>query len=153
MLGCKKLKPQRALPLPCRSCNFVLVFSVYSRHLSGSIPPPPPPPPSPRSPLVLFLSRLSHRFEEDFPGAVRCALTETHRLPVHLLRSATGLMRAGGLVPLLNRRMRTTQHTPGETASEGKQPGRQALAKSDVFVERASGPAAVPKVYLLSLWL
>ncbi|CBJ30041.1 DNA helicase II [Ectocarpus siliculosus] len=54
-----------------------------------------------------------HRFEEDFPGAVRCALTETHRLPVHVLRSATGLMRAGGLVPLLNRRMRTKQHTPG----------------------------------------
>eukprot|EP00752_Nemacystus_decipiens_P009008 g8041.t1 len=54
-----------------------------------------------------------HRFEEDFPGAVRCALTETHRLPVHLLRSATGLMRAGGLVPLLNRRMRTKQRSPG----------------------------------------
>ncbi|CAM9265174.1 unnamed protein product, partial [Scytosiphon promiscuus] len=54
-----------------------------------------------------------HRFEEDFPGAVRCALAQTHRLPVHLLRSATGLMRAGGLVPLLNRRMRTKQHTPG----------------------------------------
>ncbi|CAM9118917.1 unnamed protein product [Ectocarpus fasciculatus] len=53
-----------------------------------------------------------HR-HEDFPGAVRCALTETHRLPVHVLRSATGLMRAGGLVPLLNRRMRTKQHTPG----------------------------------------
>ncbi|CAM9589294.1 unnamed protein product, partial [Hapterophycus canaliculatus] len=53
-----------------------------------------------------------HR-HEDFPGAVRCALAQTHRLPVHLLRSATGLMRAGGLVPLLNRRMRTKQHTAG----------------------------------------
>lgn len=50
-------------------------------------------------------------FEDDFPGAVRCALTETHRLPVHLLRSSTGLMRAGGLVPLLNNRMKTRQNT------------------------------------------
>ena len=50
-------------------------------------------------------------FEQDFPGAVRCALTETHRLPVHLLRSSTGLMRAGGLVPLLNSRMKTRQNT------------------------------------------
>ncbi|CAM9374781.1 unnamed protein product [Ectocarpus sp. 4 AP-2014] len=66
-----------------------------------------------RGTTVDHLHRHVSSFEEDFPGAVRCALTETHRLPVHVLRSATGLMRAGGLVPLLNRRMRTKQHTPG----------------------------------------
>ena len=60
---------------------------------------------------VCFAVRVIHSFEEDFPGAVRCALTETHRLPVHLLRSSTGLMRAGGLVPLLNNRMKTRRNT------------------------------------------
>lgn len=90
---------------------------VWDRH------PSPAQPVVTRPPLALLLSsrRLSyptHRFEEDFPGAVRCALTETHRLPAHLLRSATGLMRAGGLVPLLNRRMRTKQHTPGEAGEK-----------------------------------
>lgn len=61
--------------------------------------------------MVMVVSLRHCSFEKDFPGAVRRGLTETHRLPVHVLRSATGLMRAGGLVPLLNKRMRTRTNT------------------------------------------
>lgn len=93
---------------------------------------------------ILF-SRLPHRFEEDFPGAVRCALTETHRLPVHLLRSATGLMRAGRLVPLLNRRMRTKQHTPGEARRQAGTPSRKWVYLWSLWTYR---PTVVPSLVL-----
>ena len=119
---------QRAFSLPClhgAACTPGVVprWCLASPMCLGSTPFPRPARDTAAPRAVTFvapsvLSYPTHRFEEDFPGAVRCALTETHRLPAHLLRSATGLMRAGGLVPLLNRRMRTKRHTPGEAGEK-----------------------------------
>ena len=112
--SCRGNPEKRSPSSPCsipasRRIGFQWSFCATNRLLVWMLTAVAEPRPCLRISSRVLLS--VHSFEEDFPGAVRCALTETHRLPVHLLRSSTGLMRAGGLVPLLNNRMKTRQNT------------------------------------------